>query len=105
MNKKHDDRRRHARKTASFNITIQHAEGLDSETVELRDISEGGMSFLASDVSFFSLGQKLHVNIPEYCHEGNHQQQIWLMEIVWLQPSDRFNRKPWIGLKILSETV
>ncbi|MDQ6994478.1 MAG: PilZ domain-containing protein [Mariprofundaceae bacterium] len=98
MNQIEHERRQHPRKSANFQIKIQNQQNHDKRTVELRDISEGGLSFIVEHLDDYNENQRLGVNIPEYDEQGVLSYQQLNAEIVWLQHKDLLNPHAWVGL-------
>jgi len=104
MNQTKHERRQHPRKQANFHIKIQTYPDQPMVTVELRDISEGGMSFMVENLDAYNKHQCLGVRIPAYDEKGVLFYQELQMEIVWLQAKDVLNPQAWVGLRLLTET-
>jgi len=98
------ERRQHPRKSANFSIEIQLHHQTDRQHVELRDISEGGMSFLVHNLIDYQEAQQLHVSIPQYNEDGSLGFQHLQAEIAWLQEQDLLNPRAWVGLRLLTDT-
>lgn len=103
MNHTQHERRQHLRENACFHIEIQIEPSQSTWSVKLRDISEGGMSFVVDDLTPYHKNEKLCVSIPEYDANNVLQHQCMQAEIVWLQEQDLLNPQAWIGLKLLTE--
>jgi len=99
------ERRQHPRKSASFDIKIQFHHQTDSQYVELRDISEGGMSFMVDNLVDYHEAQQLHVSIPQYNDNGSLEYQQVQAEIACLQEQDLLSPRAWVQgnrIKIMS---
>jgi len=97
----HQERRQHPRHSADFSIEIKIENQASSQYVELRDISEGGLSFMVDDLDVFHESQRLCVSIPQYS-DGLLEYQHLQAEIAWLQEKDLLNPRAWVGLRIIA---
>lgn len=97
------ERRQHPRQNASFSIEIQMETQASSQHVELRDISEGGMSFIVDTLEPYRTGQRLQISIPQYNAQGLLELQHLQGKIVWLQEQDLLNPRAWVGLRLLAD--
>lgn len=83
---KQNDRRAHPRYLVSHRIQVRPMDNqAQSRTVRLYDISDGGISFLAEDVSDLHVGQQIEIGAP---HPEARTGDIVLFEkgkIVWIQ--------------------
>jgi len=91
----HQERRQHPRHRVNFYIELKLAGDASVRQVELRDISDGGMSFTAACLKDYQKKSRVEVRIPK-------QPTQWA-EIVWLQEEDTLNPQPWVGLRLLHE--
>ncbi|MDQ6973752.1 MAG: PilZ domain-containing protein [Mariprofundaceae bacterium] len=103
MKQAKQERRQHPRQHANFHIKVKTHQERPMITVELRDISEGGMSFIAENLADYSEHQCLGVRIPAYDEQGVLFYQELNMEIVWLQAKDRLNPQAWVGLRLVND--
>ncbi len=99
----HHERRQHARRRANFYIELKLEGDASIRQVELRDISEGGMSFTASCLKDYQQSSRMEIRIPNQQNGGDAAYQSLQAEIVWLQEQDTLNPKPWVGLRLLHE--
>ncbi|MDQ6952537.1 MAG: PilZ domain-containing protein [Mariprofundaceae bacterium] len=97
------ERREHPRQSVNFHIEVKIHANQTHTTVELRDISEGGMSFIVDSLEDYHEDQRLQVSVPEYDEKGLLQHQHLQAEIAWLQEQDLLNPQAWVGLRLLAE--
>jgi len=97
------ERRQHPRQHVNFSIEVQVENQTLSQHVELRDISEGGMSFIVDDLDAYHEQQVLQVRVPEYDAEGALKHRNLMAKIAWLQEQDLLNPRAWVGLRLLAD--
>jgi len=98
-NGKVDDRRRYDRHVASFGIDVRSPEGDLIEHVELRDISEAGLSFTTQHVEIYRIKQNLCVCVPQYDH-GKESLVQAKATVVTRQQSGAQGGEAWVGVEI-----
>ncbi len=98
----HQERRQHERRSANFYIELRLEGDVSVRQVELRDISDGGMSFTAACLKDYQKKSHVEVRLPKQ-HNVTSCDQTLQAEIVWLQEQDPLNPKPWVGLRLLHE--
>lgn len=97
-----DDRRKHPRYRIHFEIQISPESSSENDfqdTVLLRDISDGGLSFITKNPGWFYAGQRLKFEL----HHRNYLFDLRLdgtATVIWLKHCDHSMDQAFVGVEL-----